>query len=171
MLRRTSLTVEVVVYKMDLLDQDLIRILQKDAKKPFTQIAKELGQIDTTIHYRVKRLESNGTITRFCALIRPESFGYTLGALLKIEIGGHILPEISKDRTRSFAQELAQTDMYLMVAVEDESKVIHALMMAADEDGLNRQVEDLRKSPDVVNITVTKVTSVIKGWEISGSSD
>jgi DNA-binding Lrp family transcriptional regulator len=170
-LRRTYLTVKVIVYKMDQLDRDLIRILQKDAKKPFTQIAEELSQIDTTIHYRAKRLEKNGTITRFCALIRPEALGYSLGALLRIEIGGHILPEISKDRTRTFASELAQTDLYLMIAVEDEPRVIHALMMAADEESLDRQIEDLRKSPDVVNIVVTPVNSVVKGWEISGNSD
>jgi DNA-binding Lrp family transcriptional regulator len=170
-LRRTHLTVSVRFYKMDQLDRDLIRILQRDAKKPFTQIAEELGQIDTTIHYRAKRLEKNGSITRFCALIRPESLDYNMAALLRIEIGGHILPEISKDRTRTFAHELAQTDLYLMIAVEDEPRVIHALMMAADEKSLNRQVEDLRKSPDVVNIAVTPVNSVIKGWEISGNSE
>jgi DNA-binding Lrp family transcriptional regulator len=156
---------------MDELDKELIRILQKDAKKPFTQIAEELNQIDTTIHYRAKRLEKNNTITRFCALIRPEALGYNIGALLRIEIGGHILPEISKDRTRSFAKELAQTDLYLMIAVDDEPMVIHALMMATDEEALNTQVEDLRKSPDVVNITVNPVSSVVKGWEISGNPD
>lgn len=156
---------------MDQLDRDLIRILQKDAKKPFTQIAEELEQIDTTIHYRAKRLEKNKTISRFCALVRPEALGYNLGALLRIEIGGHILPEISKDRTRTFANELAQTDHYLMIAVEDEPRIIHALMMAADEESLNRQVDTLRKSPDIVNIAVTPVNSVVKGWEISGVTD
>jgi DNA-binding Lrp family transcriptional regulator len=155
---------------MDELDKELIRILQKDAKKPFTQIAEELNQIDTTIHYRAKRLEKNNTITRFCALVQPEAFGYNKAALLRIEIGGHILPEISKDRTRTFANELAQTNLYLMIAVEDEPMVIHALMMGTDEADLNKQVEDLRKSPDVVSVSVNPLSSVVKGWEISGNS-
>jgi DNA-binding Lrp family transcriptional regulator len=154
---------------MDELDKELIRILQKDAKKPFTQIAEELKQIDTTIHYRAKRLEKNNTITRFCALIRPEALGYTTVALLRIQIGGHILPEISKDRTGTFARELAQSDSYLMVAVEDEPMVIHALMMATSEEDLNKKIEDLRKSPDVVNVSINQLNSVVKGWEISGN--
>jgi len=156
---------------MDELDQKLIRILQKDAKKPFTQIAEELDKIDTTIHYRAKRLETSGTITRFCALIRPEALGYKMGAILTIGIGGHILPEISKDRTRTFAKELAQNESYLMIAVEDEPMIIHALMMAADEEDLNKRVENLRKSPDVVNVSVVPVSSIVKGWEISGNPD
>ena len=156
---------------MDELDEELIRILQKDAKRPFTQIAEELNKIDTTIHYRAKRLETNGTITRFCALIRPEALGYKISALLRIEIGGHILPEISKDRTKTFAKELAQIDSFLMIAVEDEPMIIHALMMATDEKSLDEQVEDVRKSPDVVNISVLPLSSVIKGWEISGNPD
>jgi len=154
---------------MDELDEELIRILQKDAKRPFTQIAEELNKIDTTIHYRAKRLETNGTITRFCALIRPEALGYKIGALLRIEIGGHILPEISKDRTSTYAKELAHDDSYLMIAVEDEPMVIHALIMAIDEEDLSEKVENLRKSPDVVNISVIPLSSIIKGWEISGN--
>lgn len=156
---------------MDELDQKLIRILQKDAKRPFTQIAEELDKIDTTIHYRAKRLETNGTITRFCALVCPEALGYKIGAILTIGIGGHILPEISKDRTRTFAKELAQNESYLLIAVEDEPMIIHALMMAADEEDLNKRVEILRKSPDVVNVSVVPVSSIVKGWEISGNPD
>ncbi|MFW9835214.1 MAG: AsnC family transcriptional regulator, partial [Candidatus Thorarchaeota archaeon] len=49
---------------MDQLDRDLIRILQKDAKTPFTKIAKDLDQPDTTIHFRAKRLKENDVVTR-----------------------------------------------------------------------------------------------------------
>ncbi len=156
---------------MDQLDRDLIRILQQDAKKPFTQIAEELKQPDTTIHFRARRLKENGTVTRFCALVRPEALGFTKAALLTITIGGHILPEISKDRTKTFADELSKDDQYLWIAVDEEPMIIHALIMGEDEQDLNQRVESIRKSPDVVNVTMNPMSSIQKGWEISGNLD
>ncbi|MGY5865474.1 MAG: Lrp/AsnC family transcriptional regulator [Candidatus Thorarchaeota archaeon] len=153
---------------MDQLDRDLLRILQKDAKTPFTKIAKELEQPDTTIHFRAKRLKDTNTVTRFCALVRPEALGYSTAAILRIEIGGHIVPDISKGRARTFADELAKEEHYLWVAVEDEPMVVHALMMGIDEEDIRKKTETLRKSPDIMNVTLTPVNSIAKGWEISG---
>lgn len=156
---------------MDQLDRDLIRILQKDAKTPFTKIAKDLEQPDTTIHFRAKRLKDSNTVTRYCALVRPEALGYTVSAIFQIEIGGHILPEISKDRTRSYAEEIAANEQYLWVAVDEEPMVVHALTMGIDEEDLQKRAETLRKSPDVVKVTITAVSAVVKGWEISGNPE
>ena len=153
---------------MDKLDRDLIRILQQDAKKPFTQIAEELELPDTTIHFRVQRLKKNETVTRFCALVRPEALGFTAAALLTIEIGGHILPEISKDRTQTFAAELGKEDQYLWIAVDAEPMIIHAVIMGTSDQDLKQRVEMIRKSPDVVKVTINPVSSFVKGWEISG---
>ena len=171
MRRNPLLTGKVVVYIMDQLDRDLIRILQQDAKRPFTQIAEELKQPDTTIHFRAKRLKENKTVTRFCALVRPEALGFTTAALLTIEIGGHILPEISKDRTRTFAAELGKEDQYLWIAVDDGPMIIHAVIMGENDQDLKQRVETIRKSPDVVKVTTNPVSSVVKGWEISGTPE
>jgi DNA-binding Lrp family transcriptional regulator len=155
---------------MDQLDRDLLRILQKDAKTPFTRIAEELKQPDTTIHFRAKRLKENNTITRYCALVHPEALGYSASAIFRIEIGGHILPEISRDRTHTFAEELAEDEQYLWVAVDEEPMIVHALTMGIDEADLQGRADALRKSPDVVKVTMTPVSAVVKGWELSGTS-
>ena len=47
--------------------------------------------------------------------------------------------------------------------------VVHALTMGVDEEDLQERAETLRKSPDVVKVTMTPVSAVVKGWEISGS--
>jgi DNA-binding Lrp family transcriptional regulator len=154
---------------MDQLDRDLLRILQKDAKTPFTRIAEELKQPDTTIHFRAKRLKESNTITRYCALVQPEALGFTASAIFRIEIGGHILPEISKERTRSFAEEIAENEQFLWVAVDEEPMIVHALTMGVDEEDLQKRAKTLRKSPDVVKVTMTPVSTVVKGWELSGN--
>ncbi|MBD3405880.1 MAG: AsnC family transcriptional regulator [Candidatus Lokiarchaeota archaeon] len=153
---------------MDQLDRDLIKLLQKDARTSFTDIAEELGKPDTTIHFRTKRLKSSNVVTRFSALVRPEAMGYNISGLAKIEIGGHILPDISKNRTDSFAEELAQEEHCLWVAVDTEPMTIYALILAKDEKSLENRVENLRKSPDVVRVSLNLLKSVVKGWELSG---
>ncbi len=156
---------------MDQLDRDLIRILQKDAKKPFTQIAEELNQPDTTIHFRTRRLKDNNIVTRFSALVRPEALGYTTSAFLHIEIGGHILPDISKDRTQTFAQELAQEEHFLFVAIDNKPMLIHAIMMGTSNEDLLERIETLKKSPDIVNVSFDSLNHIVKGWEIGGNPD
>lgn len=155
---------------LDELDRKIIRILQRDARIPFTHIAIELNQPDTTVHFRTKKLIKNDVVSRFAALIRPEAFGYQHAALVKIEIGGHILPDISKERTTSFATEIAEEDHVLWVAIEDPN-TIHAILLAEDEKSLQNIREELSKSPDVVNIVIIPLSKMVKGWELSGSPE
>ena len=155
---------------MDQLDRDLIRILQKDARRAFTDIAEEIKpkHPDTTIRFRTLKLVEDRVVTRFSALVNPGALGYQTAALVKIEIGGHIIPEISKDRTVTFAKELAEGEEYLWVAVSKEPMTLYALVMASDENDIENRIGRLRKSPDVARVTVTTLSSVAKGWEVSG---
>jgi len=106
-------------------------------------------------------------------IVRKRNFrvalGFKVAALLTIEIGGHILPEISKDRTQTFAVELCKNDQFLWIAVDREPMIIHAVIMGENDQDLNQRVETIRKSPDVVKVSVIPMSSVVKGWEISGT--
>ncbi len=152
---------------MDNLDRQLIRLLQKNARNAFTNIAKELSQPDTTIHFRTRKLVENGIISRFCALLRPEAVGYEVAALLKIRIGGHILPDISRERAVTFAKEMATREQYLWIGVGDEPMTIYACLMGKNAEDLEMRINALRKSPDVAEVNVTKIRQVVKGWEMS----
>ena len=153
---------------MDKLDRALIQILQRDSRTPFTKIAEELDQPDTTIHFRTKKLKEKRIVSRFTAALNPSSQGYHYAAILRIEIGGHIISEISKDRSLSFARELATKEEYLWVAVDKDPMTVFALLMGFDEEDLTSRIESLRKTADIVNVTVTPVGQVVKGWEITG---
>ena len=41
--------------ELDEIDEKIIEMLQEDSRKPFVEIAKELGVSDPTIHVRVKK--------------------------------------------------------------------------------------------------------------------
>ncbi|MFW9955581.1 MAG: Lrp/AsnC family transcriptional regulator [Candidatus Thorarchaeota archaeon] len=152
------------------MDRRLIRILQRDARTPFTHIGKELEEPDTTVHFRTRKLVKNNIVSRFAALVRPEAYGYNAAALLRIEIGGHILPDISKDRTTTFAKELAQSEHYIWISVEAPI-TIHALMIGKSVEDLESKKAELDKSPDIVNTSMIHLSRVVKGWEISGNPE
>ncbi|MEJ6566329.1 MAG: AsnC family transcriptional regulator [Flavobacteriales bacterium] len=48
--------------KLDKLDKQILQFLVKDARQPFTEIAKDLMVSPGTIHVRVKKMEQMGVI-------------------------------------------------------------------------------------------------------------
>ena len=52
----------VDILKIDNVDKQILRYLTQDARKPYTEIAKELFVSPGTIHVRVKKLEQMGII-------------------------------------------------------------------------------------------------------------
>ena len=62
-------------------------------------------------------------------------------------------------------------EQYLWVAIDEEPMVVHALTMGIDEEDLQKRAEALRKSPDVVKVTMTSASAVVKGWEVSGNPE
>ncbi|MGC8555876.1 MAG: AsnC family transcriptional regulator [Conexivisphaera sp.] len=73
----------------DELDSKLIGILKADARKPFVEIAKELGVSEAAVRRRVRRLVETGVIRRFTV-----ELGRTGGAnaitLVAVEPGAQI---------------------------------------------------------------------------------
>ena len=66
---------------------------------------------------------------------------------------------------------MGNEDQCLWIAVDYEPMIIHAVIMGENEQDLNQRVETIRKSPDVVKVTTNSLSSVVKGWEISGNPE
>jgi Lrp/AsnC family transcriptional regulator, regulator for asnA, asnC and gidA len=50
---------------LDSIDEKIIRLLQIDSRKPFVEIAKQIGLSESAVRRRVKNLLENNTIRRF----------------------------------------------------------------------------------------------------------
>jgi len=50
---------------LDKIDEKIINILKTDSRKPFVEIAQEVGLSESAVRRRVKNLLDNGTIKRF----------------------------------------------------------------------------------------------------------
>ena len=58
-----------MIDKLDNIDREILKILQKDAKTVAKSIAQELGLTKTPIYERIKRLEQDGFIKNYVAIL------------------------------------------------------------------------------------------------------
>jgi DNA-binding Lrp family transcriptional regulator len=71
----------------DKIDRQLLALLQANARESATALASKLGVARTTIQERIQRLESNGTICGYSAILSRDPFdGYTQ-SILFVSVG------------------------------------------------------------------------------------
>lgn len=71
-------------YQIDNIDRSILSILMKNAKTPYTEIAKKLLVSAGTIHVRMKKMEEAGIVVKSRLEVNYELLGYDLTAFLGI---------------------------------------------------------------------------------------
>lgn len=74
---------------MDDTDRQLLEMLQEDVSLPVSRLAKKVGLSTTACWNRIRRLESNGVITRRVALVDPAKVGMGLSVFVSIRTSEH----------------------------------------------------------------------------------
>lgn len=69
---------------IDKLDHQILSILMRNVKIPYTEIAKKLQVSGGTIHVRMKKLEESGIVKGYHLSVNPEKLGYDITAFLGI---------------------------------------------------------------------------------------
>lgn len=69
---------------IDKLDRQILSVLMKDAKTPYTDIAKQLFVSGGTIHVRMKKLEQLGIVRGANLVVDYSKLGYDISAFLGI---------------------------------------------------------------------------------------
>lgn len=71
-------------HALDETDLKILSILMKDAKTPYTDIAKTLFVSSGTVHVRMKKMEDMGIIRSFNLQLNYQKLGYDITAFLGI---------------------------------------------------------------------------------------
>jgi Lrp/AsnC family transcriptional regulator, leucine-responsive regulatory protein len=71
---------------IDKLDAAILRSLQQDGRRTYEQIAEEVALSPSAVLRRVKRLEEQGIISHYVALVPPEKLGLGLTAYLNVRL-------------------------------------------------------------------------------------
>jgi len=74
---------------MDKLDEQLIILLRRNARRSISDLAMELGVSRATVRARMERLESSGEIAGYTVILKAESVDQPIRGVMMIEVGGH----------------------------------------------------------------------------------
>ena len=70
----------------DKLDLEILRMLSENARKPYLEIARDLGMSGAAVHQRVQRLVANKVILGSECIIAPSEVGYEVVAYLGVNV-------------------------------------------------------------------------------------
>ena len=75
--------------ELDGIDKRIIAALQAEGRLPIVDLADRVGLSATPCQRRIKRLEEEGVITRYSALVSPDAMGFGLQALVEVTLEDH----------------------------------------------------------------------------------
>lgn len=70
----------------DAIDKSILQILQKNARTPIKEIAKEVFLSSPAVSARIERMEKAGIITGYHAAVNPLLFGYHIKAFISLAV-------------------------------------------------------------------------------------
>lgn len=140
--------------KLDEVDMKILRLLQEDARTPFSKVAKEVGISEATVHMRVKKLRELGVLKGFQALVDASSVGRGLTAITLIKADPMKYADLL-EKLRS------NPDIYEVYDVTGEYDAVIKLRSGSREE-LASLIDDIGKIPGVLSTLTMIVLKTIK---------
>ena len=83
---------------LDEIDRALLRILQTDARISNADLARQVNLSPPAVHARMRRLQEQGVIRGYVAVLDREALGYEMLCLISIRMERHQRPDIERVR-------------------------------------------------------------------------
>jgi Lrp/AsnC family transcriptional regulator, regulator for asnA, asnC and gidA len=130
----------------------IIDILSKDSSTPFVEVAKQIGISDATVHIRVKKLISEGIISKFTISVDNDLLGYDHLAFIGINVepgfADEAIAELSNLEEVLEIHEMHGTfDLLLKVRAKDLNQM---------RDLVEKKIRKLRRILETELMTVLK---------------
>ena len=125
---------------MDELDREILSILRRDARKPYTEIAERVGTSEGTVRNRVERMTDEGVIERFTVSTRTGN----VKAMIELDVAVDVNTSDLGERVADWEQ----VDFVWQVSGEED---IVLVVDAADTQSVNKLITKARELEEVVN--------------------
>jgi DNA-binding Lrp family transcriptional regulator len=140
--------------RLDGLDRKILALLHSGARRSFREIGVAVGLSAPAVKRRVDRLEEDGVITGFSAVLDPRRLGWGMQAIVFLYCEG----------TLNAAEVAAAVDGHPEVVAAytvagEASALLH--VRTADTEHLERLLERIRESPGVLRTQTQIVLSTL----------
>jgi len=133
---------------MDDLDRQILDVLRRDARTPYTEIGDELGVSEGTIRNRVERLQEDGVIERFTI---STSTG-NVKAMIEVDVA----VDVDTHRVGDQIAEWPEVDFVWQVSGELD------IVVVVDADDTGRVNELITKTRELDDVTTTKTRLILE---------
>jgi DNA-binding Lrp family transcriptional regulator len=134
---------------MDEVDQQIVALLRENARRSFQDIGRRVHLSAPSVKRRVDRLERDGVLLGYTAVVDPEAFGWHAEAFVDLYCEGTMAAGAIKQ-----AVEREPGVIAAHTVAGEASALLH--IRARDTNGLELALERIRATPGVTR-TVTEV--------------
>jgi len=140
--------------KLDEIDHKILEILKSDARTPFTEIGRDLGISDATVHVRVKRMMDEGIIKRYTIEVDEEALGRNVRGFALVNVKPGYLEEV--------ASQLVENER---VSAIYEIHGPNDLIVKIGAGDLGEMRDLMLKIREVPNVATSEFITVFKVWK------
>ncbi|MFW5911377.1 MAG: Lrp/AsnC family transcriptional regulator [Halolamina sp.] len=127
---------------MDELDREILNILRRDARTPYTEIAEQVGTSEGTVRNRVEGMVEDGVIERFTVTTRTGN----VKAMIEISVA----MDVNTDEVGKRLADWEEVDFVWQVSGEDD---IVLIVDCVDTRAVNELISRAREQEEVEQST------------------
>ena len=141
------------VITLDNLDWEILRALQDNAKRTYTEIGRRLNVAHSTVYDRIKRMEEHGVVKKYVAIVDLEKVGIRrITAIMTIFTD----PKESENIARNLSEFKEVLEVFTSLS---EELLIIAKVVAEDQDKLHSFIaQSVAPLPGVLRIRTSIIT-------------
>jgi DNA-binding Lrp family transcriptional regulator len=121
---------------MDELDEEILQILRRDARTPYTEIADRVGTSEGTVRNRVDQLVEDGVIERFTVATRTGNVKAMIEVGVDVSVDTHdISDRVAEWPEVDFVWQVSgEEDIVFVVDAQDTSRVNELITQTRELD-------------------------------------
>lgn len=144
--------------KVSAQDKKLLRILQENSKFDITDLTQRLNMSRTSVYERIKRLENDGYIKKYAAIIDEKKVGLNFTVIVNVQLESQQF-----EVTEEFARQVRELDEVMQAYVISGVYDIVLKVVVKDPEEFNDfVVKKLSVIPQISKIQSSFVMSYIK---------
>jgi Lrp/AsnC family leucine-responsive transcriptional regulator len=142
----------------DATDRAILRLLQDDGRISNVELAKAVGLSPAAMHARVRRLEADGTIARYAAVLEPETAGFDLTCFVSIAMQLHSYERVAQVRE----QIAAMPEVLECHHITGEYDYLLKVVLRNRRDLQRFIIERITPLPGIARIQTSLALAVVK---------